>query len=284
MTERSSESDSGPWDNSPLPSAASKANINGSSNKKPDAGAAYEYFPLGFVPTSDQKESMAQCGVIALGPANVGKTTLLVRLGKRKFEKERNMTIGVDHVEMNILTNHPKYDRESHVVWYDTAGQERFGAFRAASMRHADGAMIVFDSTLPATYETAKRYCADFLEMKPWAQCALVANKIDLYNQGKDADGNPISKWMDAKDWQAEALRIGCAVGFFRCSALDGAEVDNAGIRLIDFTLNKLERINQGLLHDESKSSAGNGTIKLTKSSQINHNNHKNTTIKCCSN
>jgi len=216
---------------------------------------------------------------MALGEANVGKTKLLFRIATRSFENTRHPTI-IDTLTVNIMSG-KNYERFTSVMMWDTAGQERFKALRTNTMKNCQGGLIVFDSTKPSSLATAKEYCKTFLEAVPAAQCALVANKYDLYSQGVDADNNPIAKWIDDDVMTATALEMGCTVGFFKCSAATGLNVDEAFVKMINFTVDKQERLGNAYLAADKKKQEKTGTVKLTRSTTVN--SKKTTTIKCCS-
>lgn len=277
MTEKrsSSSSDSGAWSESPLPAAAAAA------VKKDDKDVQYEYFQCEKPRNADEKDEYSKCDIIAIGAPNVGKTSILVRFKRRTFDKKRVSTIGVDYFETHLLTNHPKYDRKSSVIMFDSAGQERYATMSASYMRRAHGAIIVFDSTTPGSLKDARQWLARLREVNEDAVCVLVANKCDLYASGVDGAGKPISKWMNDSDMQAEAVKMGCQAGFFKCSALDGGGIDHAVIKLVDLTLNKLEREEAAVMHEDSRRTERGHTVKLVNRSQINAS--KTTNVKCCS-
>ncbi len=57
-----------------------------------------------------------------IGDGAVGKTSILKRYDKRKFDAKHNRTIGLDCVKLHRVID----GNEIEVKLWDTAGQERF--------------------------------------------------------------------------------------------------------------------------------------------------------------
>jgi len=122
--------------------------------------------------------------VILLGDSGVGKTSLLDRFINRKFSASYKATIGAD-----FLTKEMEIDNKfvTLQIW-DTAGQERFQSLGNSFYRGADCCILVFDVTIPKTFEDIDTWRNEFLvqshiedpESFPFV---LLGNKIDQENE-----------------------------------------------------------------------------------------------------
>ena len=64
---------------------------------------------------------------------------------------------------------------------WDTAGLEEYRSFPPMFYLGSDAAIVVYDVTWRASFEDAKKWVDDFIEVsEPGAFVALVGNKVDL--------------------------------------------------------------------------------------------------------
>lgn len=119
--------------------------------------------------------------VIILGDSGVGKTSLMNQYVNRKFSNQYKATIGADFLTKEVKVD----DRLITMQIWDTAGQERFQSLGVAFYRGADCCVLVFDVTVPKTFETLDSWRDEFLiqasprdpENFPFV---VLGNKIDL--------------------------------------------------------------------------------------------------------
>ena len=119
--------------------------------------------------------------VIIVGPAGVGKSSLLLKYTKDKFERDYNVTIGVDFASkcVEIPTNNNEIISVKLQLW-DTAGQEKFKTITKSYYRGCGGGIIVFDVTNRVSFDNIDCWVRTIRE-----ECAidtsiiLVGNKID---------------------------------------------------------------------------------------------------------
>jgi len=195
------------------------------------------------VPSADN-EVYVKLAVV--GDANVGKTTLLLRFLHDRFEEKRRVTEGVDCQAIWLKSNHPHYDRRTHVQLIDTAGQERYSAMVPQMLSGAQGIFLVFDATSEESFARVCNYWLDMVQRRNQScVCMLVATKGDLYAalQGK-------ARWMDRMDMREQAALLNCAGGFHVCSAKVGAHVNAMMIEMIDLAIEhekKLMQMNPGV-------------------------------------
>jgi small GTP-binding protein len=115
--------------------------------------------------------------VVLLGEQAVGKSSIVLRFAADKFDEDLEPTLGAAFLSKNINV------RETPVrfkIW-DTAGQEKYRSLAPMYYRHAAAAIIVYDTTVAATFEKAKswvkelqRRCGDEVII------VLAGNKCDM--------------------------------------------------------------------------------------------------------
>lgn len=114
--------------------------------------------------------------VVVAGDGNVGKTSLIRRYCEGKFGTSRVMTIGVDFQTQRVAlpTGEVKLS-----IW-DVAGQDRFQVVRAGFYRGARAVALVYDATVPETFDHLPRWRDEVVQAMPKARFIVVGNKIDL--------------------------------------------------------------------------------------------------------
>ena len=79
--------------------------------------------------------------LIIIGDPSVGKSSLLTRIVKDKFEPKYTSTLGVDFSFKEIEVKGSKIKLQ---IW-DTAGQEKYRSLITSYYKHTDGIIMVFD-------------------------------------------------------------------------------------------------------------------------------------------
>ncbi len=116
--------------------------------------------------------------LIVIGPAAVGKSSLIRRFVENEFSLHYKFTIGVD-----FMTKQVEYEsgKIAKLTLWDIGGQERFKVLRRSFYEGTNGALIIFDLSRANT----------FLKMKEWLSDArqaiendfpviIIGNKLDL--------------------------------------------------------------------------------------------------------
>eukprot|EP00043_Microstomoeca_roanoka_P017560 m.184059 g.184059 ORF g.184059 m.184059 type:complete len:207 (-) comp16661_c10_seq3:2834-3454(-) len=156
--------------------------------------------------------------VIILGDSGVGKTSLMNQYVNRKFSNQYKATIGADFLTKEVTVD----DRLVTMQIWDTAGQERFQSLGVAFYRGADCCVLVFDVTVPRSFESLEAWRDEFLiqasprdpEHFPFV---VLGNKVDL------RDNRAITE-SRAQSWCKEKGNI----PYFETSAKEATKVETA--------------------------------------------------------
>lgn len=148
--------------------------------------------------------------VVLLGDSGVGKSSLSLRFCQGRFPTFHEVTIGAAFLQQ-VIRLRDGSQIKLHI--WDTGGQERFRSMSGLYYRDASGAILVYDCTDPATFESVK-YWVDELRVKgpPNVVIVVAANKCDSANKLVDSE---ISKSYCRENGML----------FFETSALNGDNV-----------------------------------------------------------
>ena len=122
--------------------------------------------------------------VIVIGDPAVGKTSLLTKYAKNKFEEKYLPTVGVSIVKEEIELE--KESAKISLMFWDIAGQPQFYMLHRPYFNGADGVLLVFDMTRSSTFSNINNW---------WSTCIkyglsgvpriLIGNKVDLKDERK---------------------------------------------------------------------------------------------------
>uniref|UniRef100_H3DMC4 Ras-related protein Rab-19 n=1 Tax=Tetraodon nigroviridis TaxID=99883 RepID=H3DMC4_TETNG len=115
--------------------------------------------------------------IILIGDSNVGKTCVVQNFKSGTFSAKQQNTIGVD---FSVRTVEIEGKKVKIQVW-DTAGQERFRTITQSYYRSAHGAIIAYDITRHATFDSVSHWIKE-VELYGASNVVLVliGNKCDL--------------------------------------------------------------------------------------------------------
>ncbi|KAB1212306.1 Ras-related protein RABA6a [Morella rubra] len=114
---------------------------------------------------------------VLIGDSGVGKSNLLSRFAKDEFRLDSKPTIGVEFAYRNVKVSEKLIKAQ---IW-DTAGQERFRAITSSYYRGALGALLVYDITRRATFESVKKWLRELRQFGSSDMVViLLGNKLDL--------------------------------------------------------------------------------------------------------
>ena len=116
--------------------------------------------------------------ILLTGAAAVGKTSLVQRFIKSRFQANYKLTVGVD-----ILTKDVEF-RQGEIatlsIW-DIGQQKRFEFIRSRFYKGAAGALLVFDLTREQTYKEVKKWHSEIKKFAGPIPFVLIGNNIHLF-------------------------------------------------------------------------------------------------------
>jgi small GTP-binding protein len=157
--------------------------------------------------------------IVLLGDSGVGKSNLVFRFTKNKFNKDSKSTIGVEFATKTVEIGDNKVVKAQ--IW-DTAGQERYRSIASSYYRGAVGALLVYDVTDRNSFNHVPMWLKE-VEENAEKDCLimLVGNKMDLNDE----------RTVFVRDGRSFARKNGLA--FIETSALDATGVDTAFQRIL---------------------------------------------------
>ena len=126
------------------------------------------------------ENKMIEIKLILLGDAGVGKTSIMQRISKNKYEDTKDPTIGIKS-ETKII----KYkDKNYRIQLLDTAGQEKFKSIISGFYRLGKGFFVVFDLTNENSLNSVQNWIKEIQEKSPEPDPIIIilGNKNDLQN------------------------------------------------------------------------------------------------------
>ena len=165
--------------------------------------------------------------LIVIGPAAVGKSSLIRRFVENKFSLHYKFTIGVDFMTKTIEFEPGK---SAKLTLWDIGGQERFKVLRRSFYEGTNGALIVFDLSRANTFTKMKEWLSDARQsIENDFPVIIIGNKSDLIPEiGEIIDRNEPLKYAKAENST-----------YIETSAKTGNNVDNAFLDLTQKMIKK---------------------------------------------
>jgi small GTP-binding protein len=170
--------------------------------------------------------------VVVIGEAGAGKTSLISKYTLGTFNQDYIKTMGAQFSKYDKLVG-KRQEILFRLLFWDIAGQDQYAFMRPTFYNGAEGAIIVFDLTKPATldavikwYEDMKKFCGD-------VPTVLFGNKIDLIKTPEPYN----------KEKVEEILKKHKIANFYTTSAKTGLHVTDAFNSIIDILLNQKMKI-----------------------------------------
>ena len=132
-----------------------------------------------------------------IGDTGVGKTSLFKKLVKGIFEEKTISTIGIDKKSLNFTINTSGGEKETEIILFDTAGQEKFKSISVSYFRDSKGLIMVYDITRYETFANLGEWLKDIIENLGQREnylIILLGNKLDIIEE------NPEKRAVDEKD------------------------------------------------------------------------------------
>ena len=190
---------------------------------------------------AENRAAVKPLKIIVAGNQQTGKTMFLRRWKDPDTIAEPKPTIGTDLICESYVS--PSGKRYTVQAW-DTAGQEAYHSITAPYFRNANGVILVFDVTSPASFQ-ALGYWMDLVQENAQKDpvIVVVGNKCDLMREVPD---NAIEQWCASH---------GCV--YFITSAMTGENVTEAVQHLISEVVKRQE---EGIVYEREPVS-----VSLTK-------------------
>ena len=162
--------------------------------------------------------------IMTLGISSVGKTSFIFRFTENTFQNLFISTIGIDFKVKIIEIENIKYK----LLFYDTAGQERFKSLAPNLIKKAHGIIIMYDITNKSSFDSIPEILKDIKgEKGNDFPMILIGNKIDL-----DQD-------REIKKEEGKDLASKNGIEFFEISNKEGINIQEAGFAIVNKILEK---------------------------------------------
>ena len=166
--------------------------------------------------------------IILAGDGAVGKTSLINRFVTGAFAGDYKATIGVAIASKSLVVK----DQEVNLQIWDIAGQTLFREFRKKFYLRAQGALLVFDLTVPKSLDNLHlSWIKDIHQITGEIPSVLIGNKIDL-NELRAISPEEIKIFLE------EHPNI---TAHLDTSALTGENVENAFHELVSSMLSSFK-------------------------------------------
>ena len=201
---------------------------------------------------------------IIIGDSGVGKSNILLRYSKDKFDKNHKATLGIEFMNKKVNFKGTNYTIQ---IW-DTAGQENYKSITRGYYKSSACAFIVYDITNLKTFKNINNWIKDCVNLAPKnILLVLIGNKSDL-EENREVDYDLGKNFADENN-----------MIFFETSALSGNNIANAFNSSIQVIHNLI------LNNNFSEEELSNNGIRIEKNNsndiQINKMKMGNN-IDCC--
>lgn len=132
--------------------------------------------------------------IVMIGPASVGKTSLLSAFEGKYNDEVKETSI----MEIHSIPQITKEEIEIQLNFWDTAGQERFKALGPMYYQNASAAVAVFDTSRTDTFKEMQEFISKFRETCPTRPIVISANKIDLVSSREFDD---FENWVNSSNF-----------------------------------------------------------------------------------
>ena len=120
-----------------------------------------------------------QVKIVFLGNTGVGKTCIINRFARDRFNEETDCTLGA--IFTSKVIEYPDINISIRYQIWDTAGQEIYRCLASMYYKEATVAVLVYDITSKKTFEGLKQWIEELKEKADEnIMIAIVGNKLDL--------------------------------------------------------------------------------------------------------
>jgi len=155
------------------------------------------------------------------GPGKSGKTSICKRLTENTFSRKYQPTCGAEFHSYSFKTKKGK----AVALFYDMAGQKRFGVVRKLLYPGTNAAAIIFDVSSKESFKECANWIRELREQDRELEITLVGNKTDIAREINREDAERISRKLGCKYIETSAL-TGDGVGNFVQSLVASAMIN----------------------------------------------------------
>ena len=196
---------------------------------------------------SKKKEIFPKYNIMTLGNVAVGKTSFIIRYTENTFKSTYLTTLGIDY-KSKIITL--KNQKKCKIVFFDTAGQEKYKSLAINVIKKADGIILMYDVTNKTSFESISIWMKNAIDIKGKDfPVILIGNKIDLVD----------TREVSTEDGENAAKKYG--INFYEISNKIGTNVEEACLHLINLIIYQ---------HSNKKDNVSKKNIKINKSNNKN--------------
>ena len=201
--------------------------------------------------------------IMTLGISSVGKTSFILRFTENKYQNSYFATVGIDYKIKDIEIKNIKYK----LIFYDTAGQEKFKSVAPNLIKKAHGIIIMYDITNKSSFDSIPEIIKNIKEEKGNDfPMILIGNKKDLEQD------------REIKKEEGEDLASKNGIEYFEISNKEGINIQEAGFSIVNKILETRK--------DDNTVIESNRSSKLTndtyKSKYSNVDSDSSLRGKCC--
>ena len=206
--------------------------------------------------------------LFTLGNCAVGKTSFITKYVKNISNEIYNPTLGIDFFSKIIKLENGDYCK---LLFYDTAGQERYKSISFNLIKNADGIFLIYDVAERSSFDEINGWIKSIKEAKgDNFPIILIGNKCDLENR-------VISKEEGEKLAQEQGF------SFIETSCKEGINIEESVKILVDDIMKRRKSAKLKNIEGDNDNDLKNRN-KIRLSIKSNTNSKKNETKKICCN
>jgi GTP-binding nuclear protein Ran len=136
------------------------------------------------------------------GPGRSGKTTICKRITENTFLKNYKPTVGAEFHSYSFKTRKGK----AVALFYDMAGQQRFGVVRNLLYPGTNAAAIIFDVSRKESFKECANWIRELRQQNLNLDITIVGNKTDTEREVLREDAERISRKLGCRYLETSAL------------------------------------------------------------------------------
>lgn len=136
------------------------------------------------------------------GPGRSGKTTICKRISENIFLKKYKPTVGAEFHTYSFKTKKGK----AVALFYDMAGQKRFGVVRKLLYPGTNAAAIIYDVSNKESFKQCADWIRELRQENIDLDITIVGNKTDVAREVQRNDAERIARRLSCKYIETSAL------------------------------------------------------------------------------